>query len=663
MRRNLLKPLFTCLLLLGSIIASLGQTQTIFRNYTDQWRFIQTGAAAPANWFATNFVDDTWNLSPGVHGYPINENLIGASVINTMLNAESASGTQIQTYYFRATFTNTIPVSNLIVTAFCLIDDGALFYINGRLLTNRPGMGPGAVTYNTAATRGNDISDRGLDTFTIASSNFVQGVNTVAVELHQTTLPSSDAVFGMRLVAQVLTPVTITQQPQDQTVDAGLRATFNVEAQGTGLQYQWFLNNVPIQNATNDSYQTPVTSLAHNGRVYHVVVSNPVNSLRSSNAVLSVVVDDSGPLMTDFFLEGGSTNRVRIQFNESLATPGATHPTITNFSNFTVYELGTTNKIAVTNIVFGITQLRLTLNAGVSPEKDYILCVQNMEDTKGNFTANDCIGMGVTVTTNVVSFGDRWRWDENERVNEPTNSALGVTWKDVGYNDDPALNFMWAEDLAPLGADFNFTGVVCESHPGSGVSRSPVTHYMRKEFIFDDSAANATITLRHTIDDGAVFYINGAEIHRVNLPAGPITYSTFAPTTNEARCATNVISVGDILRPGANVFAVELHQANEIASAQHDVWFDAEMSITYRRAPLVPRFNIDLAYTYQTNNNVVRVTATNAVLTWLVNRPGWRLQHATNIAGPWAPIGVSGNRYTTRIPDQGPRRYYRMVNP
>ena len=78
-------------------------------------------------------------------------------------------------------------------------------------------------------------------------------------------------------------------QPVDQTVDAGQSAIFHVAATGTApLSYQWEKNGVLIEGATDTSYTTPPTGSSDNASGYTVVVANPIGSVTSSVAFLTV---------------------------------------------------------------------------------------------------------------------------------------------------------------------------------------------------------------------------------------------------------------------------------------------------------------------------------------------------------------------------------------
>jgi hypothetical protein len=89
------------------------------------------------------------------------------------------------------------------------------------------------------------------------------------------------------------------------------------------------------------------------------------------------------------------------------------------------------------------------------------------------------------------------------------------------------------------------------------------SYYFRAHFNVPAVPVGAQMTLSHVIDDGAVFYLNGAELGRFNMPAGPIAPNT--PATNTVSDATIVGPTNlpiNRLVPGENVLAVEVHQVN-----------------------------------------------------------------------------------------------------
>jgi hypothetical protein len=105
---------------------------------------------------------------------------------------------------------------------------------------------------------------------------------------------------------------SITTQPANQTVTVGQTATFSVVAAGTApLTYQWQKNNVNISGATAGSYTTPATLSGDNGAAFRVMVTNPVTSIMSNPASLTVnpVVTSPGTDVTTYHNDIGRTGQ------------------------------------------------------------------------------------------------------------------------------------------------------------------------------------------------------------------------------------------------------------------------------------------------------------------------------------------------------------------
>jgi hypothetical protein len=164
--------------------------------------------------------------------------------------------------------------------------------------------------------------------------------------------------------------------------------------------------------------------------------------------------------------------------------------------------------------------------------------------------------------------------------------------------------------------------------------------------------SNAAVTLRYNVDDGAIFYLNGTEILRINMPNGAVNYGTFASTCVDASCqATALNNIGNLLRMGTNVLAVEVHNCNE-QNPQVDAVLDAELTVSYRNPPIVPDMNIA-----RVGNSII--------LTWTGQTNIWRIEQATSLGGPWSPVSTprTTNRLSTPwLQGAGPR-FYRLKNP
>ena len=117
-------------------------------------------------------------------------------------------------------------------------------------------------------------------------------------------------IDNVRLEKVSTTPVLpgIVTHPASQTVVTGQAATFSVVATGTSLSYQWQKNGTDIAGATGASYTTPPATLADNGSVFRVNVTNSVGSVMSNGAVLTVLPVTSINLIKNPGFESGTAS-------------------------------------------------------------------------------------------------------------------------------------------------------------------------------------------------------------------------------------------------------------------------------------------------------------------------------------------------------------------
>ncbi len=135
---------------------------------------------------------------------------------------------------------------------------------------------------NNTAINGATSSTYTTPATTLADNNTSFTV-TVTDSLGRST--SNPAVLTVQAAANAV----ITTQPQSQTGFAGQTLQLSVVATGSPtLTYQWRKNGTAIAGATNATYATPVLTTADNGANFTVVVTNPVNSVTSAAAVVTV---------------------------------------------------------------------------------------------------------------------------------------------------------------------------------------------------------------------------------------------------------------------------------------------------------------------------------------------------------------------------------------
>ena len=105
-----------------------------------------------------------------------------------------------------------------------------------------------------------------------------------------------------------MAPAIVTH-PVAVAVDEGQKATFTVKAYGSGaeeIRYQWFRNNIKIDNAVQASYVIQTALVVDNGAVFRVEVSTSKGTGSSRAAKLTVKVPVSKSALAQ--LDAGSAN-------------------------------------------------------------------------------------------------------------------------------------------------------------------------------------------------------------------------------------------------------------------------------------------------------------------------------------------------------------------
>jgi hypothetical protein len=165
----------------------------------------------------------------------------------------------------------------------------------------------------------------------------------------------------------------------------------------------------------------------------------------------------------------------------------------------------------------------------------------------------------------LIAKESEWKYLDN-------GSDLGKAWTDTAFNDSG-----WKTGQAELG--YGDGNEITKVEYGSNRYDKYITTYFRKEFMVSEAEMNAPVfTISLLKDDGAVVYLNGNEVLRVNMPSGETGYKTLASVfvndADETTFSSHTIDKSS-LKTGRNVIAVEIHQ-NEASSS--DISFDLEFS-------------------------------------------------------------------------------------
>jgi hypothetical protein len=152
-----------------------------------------------------------------------------------------------------------------------------------------------------------------------ATSNVLTLTAVVATNAGNYTLIATNvygAVTSSVASLTVFLPAAITTPPSPQTVQCSSNASFSVTASGTSpLKYQWSLDAVPINGATNSSLS--LTNVHLPSHTVAVVVTNLYGS--ATNSVTLTVQDTLPPVVT---LNG--SNPFYVELGKVFIDPGAT---------------------------------------------------------------------------------------------------------------------------------------------------------------------------------------------------------------------------------------------------------------------------------------------------------------------------------------------------
>jgi hypothetical protein len=185
----------------------------------------------------------------------------------------------------------------------------------------------------------------------------------------------------------------------------------------------------------------------------------------------------------------------------------------------------------------------------------------------------------IAVYRDLVPVGAIWEYLDD-------GSNQGTNWIAPAFDDSA-----WASGPSPLGySDSNGRFPATTNSFGPDPNHKYITTYYRRTFVVTNLAGYLGFYVLLQRDDGAVVYLNGAELGRNNMPSGPITSTTLASTIafDDGSSTFFFFPSAASIREGTNVIAVEVHQ-NVVNTP--DLWFQLQMVgipvITRNQAPLV----------------------------------------------------------------------------
>ncbi|MBL9166525.1 MAG: hypothetical protein JNN07_02150 [Verrucomicrobiales bacterium] len=436
-----------------------------------------------------------------------------------------------------------------------------------------------------------------------------------------------------------LGPIAITTQPVDTSIEVGASAQFKVAADGTyPHRYQWLLNGVPVPGATAGTFTTAITTLAQDGAVVSVVVSNDFSTATSQNAVLRVTSTPRtyGAFCEDFSdnaLPEGTTIRGAATVGGGTGTDGIIHLTDAGQAGVTgVFWIP--NQSGTENLDRLQARWRTLVGGGENSGADGYSFnwgpgVRNdIGNTEGNGT-----GLSVTVDTFDNGCGD---------CADGTDTGIEMKWKGarVAYMHTSkaairANEFVDVEALvSPEGeAVFNFDGMVIRANlPGFQGLR---------DASFSFAASTGGANDNHWIDD--------VRINCFDLTAPAITLE---PTDAPLVTGQPITFTADF--SGLIPAKVQWFRNNvAIPGATYRVYTtpaldDSEAGAKYKMVvtnPLGVATSREVVVT-GADRPVISIQAnSNGTVTLSWTGPGV-LEAATSLDGPWATVEGAASPFT-----------------
>lgn len=182
-----------------------------------------------------------------------------------------------------------------------------------------------------------------------------------------------------------------------------------------------------------------------------------------------------------------------------------------------------------------------------SETHDYVV---EAVDADGNSSASAPATATTSPNPAVLAFGSSWKWSYD-------GTAPAATWNTDGFDDSS-----WNTGLAELGYGDNDEATVLTT----AAAPRPLVGYFRTTVDVADPDAFSTMLLEAVRDDGIAVYVNGVEVGRDNLPAGPVSNTTGAVTALSTRAQETTpvaFSVpSSAFRAGQNTIAVSVHNTD-----------------------------------------------------------------------------------------------------
>jgi len=645
-----------------------------------EWRYYAQGQAPPADaggnqWNTSPFYDfagvpgwsngiaslgggNNWP-TPGAGGQPADAYYPARTQIDI-----GPANPRYSAVYFQKEFVIEDDPSSYVGLVFrLLVDDGAVVYLNGwPVMTNNMTITNWPVPYGQLANAAEGSDGLVYREHLMPASDpawpmlgLQPGPNIVAVEVHQSSLTSSDLNFDLMIWASTYSPPTvqIISPTNGQSLGGGCAGGANVAVQVSGSLYVTnvvvFVDGSPAGESGARNAQGIFTVNVTVPLGTHTLTAQGTDSFGAVSALsppVSVTVLPNQPPVVAItaVYSGGVTSLV--------------------------WGVGTalTNAISVSDPDGTITNLEFRINGAFHLSRTNNFTPVIVNDALAGTSVFQAVAwdncgliatsapVTVTITnppdvTLLVTNGSLWKYFNLGR--EPDADGLGRPWWDPNYDDSA-----WRAGLAELGGGDGDVAAPNTIPERTVIDTGPSTNrhraiYFRREFTVA-APGFAQLIVNVLRDDGVLVYLNGQPIFTNNMPnVWPITYDTLAPAAagDDGTVYVRGTAAAGVLLSGRNVLAVEVHQNSATSS---DLSFDLML---WGQGAARPRLEIALV-----DHDGDPFTPLVVEVRW--NAPGATLIESTDVTKPlsqWTPVPGATSPY--RPPMLTPQKFYALRIP
>ena len=491
------------------------------------WRYNESDDLALGWAGEAHPVGGNWKSGPGPLGF---DNSTLPVPLATQVTRPIENDPKVVTHYFEREFELTAEqfAGLAVLELNHLIDDGAVFYVNGEEVL-RYELPPGEIGSETLATSGGDAEIVGPIGLPI--DGVVAGTNRIAVEVHQNTPGSSDVAFGLTLSAKFRPPYPVAQSGRVVFNEIETLDSFRIELANLGTATA---DIEGLMVVSPDGVYTCPRRLLEPGAF--LVLDGETLGFSPEPGDLLSLVGEGGTVLLD---AQRASDRLR---GRSPNHPGQwLYPLEATFGAENVFAFH--DEIVINEIMYHFRE-----DPGTPPLPPALQ------------------------STTVVPIGANWRFNES-------GADLGSDWAQVSHSVDGAN---WKMGAALLGAEPNPASLPepLRTMFVNPLTNTIITYYVETDFeLTEDQLDGVTaLRLRHVVDDGAIFFLNGTEVLRFNLNEGTVTAGTAASQSvgNAAYSAFIDLPLGNLVA-GTNRLSAEIHQRSATSS---DIIFGAELTMT-----------------------------------------------------------------------------------